>query len=80
LTDYLAKYRKDIEANIGAPLKPEEMMPVADLNGLSAAQVDVARRLARRQLALCTIYLEACAGVGVREAMQYITRVLLAPP
>jgi hypothetical protein len=78
--DSLARNRKAIESILGAPLKPEEMVPVADLNGLSAAQVDVARRLARRQLVLCAIYLRACADVGVREAMQYMTEVLLARP
>jgi hypothetical protein len=79
LNDYPDRYRKAIESTLGTPLKPEEIVPVPDLTGLTAAQVDLARRLARRDRILCVIYLRACAGVRAGEAMQYITEVLLAP-
>lgn len=76
LNDYPDRYRKALESTLGAPLKPEEIEPVPGPSGLTAAQVDVARRLARRDRILCVIYLRACAGVRAGEATQYITEVL----
>lgn len=78
MSSLLSEYRKAIESTLGVPLRPEEMVQTSDLGGLTAAQVEVARRLAERQLVLCTIYLQACAGASVGDAKRYIAELLQA--
>lgn len=66
-------HRDQIERHLGRELSDAETSEVESLDRLTDAHREVARRLAREQLVLCTVYLRGLTFVSVLDATKFIS-------